>query len=204
MRPCVLQPGPPLGALPSALNAPQRLPQAQWQRQLTAAAHASSSSGPSSSGSGGGPRRQVAPAAGTEAASTQEAAAPGDAFAELVRLALEVDPSLALPPAAGSSGASASAVGPPPGALPLQNKPGWLRQKAPQGERFEYLQGQLGGLRLATVCEEAQCPNIGECWNGGEDGVGTATIMLLGDTCTRGCRFCAVRRGAEYMGRLHT
>lgn len=50
----------------------------------------------------------------------------------------------------------------------------------------------MGGLRLATVCEEAQCPNIGECWNGGSEGIGTATIMLLGDTCTRGCRFCAV------------
>lgn len=48
-------------------------------------------------------------------------------------------------------------------------------------------------LKLATVCEEAQCPNIGECWNGGAEGIGTATVMLLGDTCTRGCRFCAVK-----------
>lgn len=56
---------------------------------------------------------------------------------------------------------------------------------------------------MATVCEEAQCPNIGECWNGGGgaggegDGIGTATIMLLGDTCTRGCRFCAVATSAN-------
>eukprot|EP00271_Cylindrocystis_brebissonii_P020462 TRINITY_DN6790_c0_g1_i1.p1 TRINITY_DN6790_c0_g1~~TRINITY_DN6790_c0_g1_i1.p1 ORF type:complete len:449 (+),score=63.11 TRINITY_DN6790_c0_g1_i1:281-1627(+) len=77
-------------------------------------------------------------------------------------------------------------------------KPPWLRQRAPQGERYEELKESLQMLKLNTVCEEAQCPNIGECWNGGGgaggegDGIGTATIMLLGDTCTRGCRFCAV------------
>ena len=54
---------------------------------------------------------------------------------------------------------------------------------------FEYLKDSLRTLKLNTVCEEAQCPNIGECWNGS---LGTATVMLLGDTCTRGCRFCAV------------
>lgn len=78
-------------------------------------------------------------------------------------------------------------------------KPAWLRQKAPQGERYMELKESLSTLKLNTVCEEAQCPNIGECWNGGGgaggegDGIGTATIMLLGDTCTRGCRFCAVK-----------
>ena len=55
--------------------------------------------------------------------------------------------------------------------------------------RYEYLKDSLRTLNLHTVCEEAQCPNIGECWNGD---TGTATIMLLGDICTRGCRFCAV------------
>ncbi|PHT33141.1 Lipoyl synthase, chloroplastic [Capsicum baccatum] len=70
---------------------------------------------------------------------------------------------------------------------------GWLRQKAPQGEKYEEVKETLSGLKLHTVCEEAQCPNIGECWNGGGDGIATATIMLLGDTCTRGCRFCAVK-----------
>ena len=68
-------------------------------------------------------------------------------------------------------------------------KPPWLRQRAPSGARFEYLNKSLEGLRLNTVCEEAMCPNVGECWNGD---TGTATVMLLGDTCTRGCRFCAV------------
>ena len=46
---------------------------------------------------------------------------------------------------------------------------------------------------MNTVCEEAKCPNIGECWGGGDDNIATATIMLMGDTCTRGCRFCAVK-----------
>ncbi|KAL8105696.1 hypothetical protein AgCh_029479 [Apium graveolens] len=72
-------------------------------------------------------------------------------------------------------------------------KPEWLRQKAPQGFKYEEVKETLSRLNLNTVCQEAQCPNIGECWNGGGDGIATATIMLLGDTCTRGCRFCAVK-----------
>eukprot|EP00871_Galdieria_phlegrea_P000446 jgi/Galph1/1401/GphlegSOOS_G91.1 len=70
------------------------------------------------------------------------------------------------------------------------NKPSWLRVVSPGGShtRFQTLKDTISSLDLHTVCEEAKCPNIGECWNGG-----TATVMLLGDTCTRGCRFCAVR-----------
>ncbi|CAL5417480.1 unnamed protein product [Camellia sinensis] len=83
--------------------------------------------------------------------------------------------------------------GPYTGRDPNVKKPEWLRQRAPQGERFEEVKDSLSHLKLNTVCEEAQCPNIGECWNGGGDGIATATIMLLGDTCTRGCRFCAVK-----------
>jgi lipoic acid synthetase len=71
----------------------------------------------------------------------------------------------------------ASCSGPSLDKLPLANKPGWLRQRAPQGERFDYLSGSLRSLELHTVCEEAQCPNMGECW---DTGTGTATIMLLG------------------------
>ncbi|KAL2602611.1 hypothetical protein AAZV13_10G237800 [Glycine max] len=84
-------------------------------------------------------------------------------------------------------------VGPHTGRDPNVKKPEWLRQKAPQGERFQEIKESLSHLKLNTVCEEAQCPNIGECWNGGGDGIATATIMVLGDTCTRGCRFCAVK-----------
>lgn len=113
-----------------------------------------------------------------------------DAFAELVKMAVQKDPSLAERAERSLAGGTSTSGSPQP--LPNQEKPYWLRQKAPQGERFEYLNGQMQNLKLATVCQEAQCPNIGECWNGGDTGIGTATIMLMGDTCTRGCRFCAV------------
>jgi lipoic acid synthetase len=62
--------------------------------------------------------------------------------------------------------------------------------RAPAGERYMQIKDLLKGLNLATVCQEAQCPNIGECWGGG-----TATIMLMGEVCTRGCRFCNVKTG---------
>ena len=77
-------------------------------------------------------------------------------------------------------------VGPPV----RQAKPDWLRAKAPVGENFHNLKKLARGLGLHTVCESAQCPNIGECWN-----QRTATFMLLGDICTRRCGFCAVPKG---------
>eukprot|EP01025_Chloroclados_australasicus_P053018 TRINITY_DN6200_c0_g1_i3.p1 TRINITY_DN6200_c0_g1~~TRINITY_DN6200_c0_g1_i3.p1 ORF type:complete len:325 (+),score=29.38 TRINITY_DN6200_c0_g1_i3:54-977(+) len=114
-----------------------------------------------------------------------------DAFKDLVQLAVKKDPSLATlaEQQLRHRKAAQSVVGPAPIELENQNKPPWLRQRGPQGQRYGYLKGQLNTLNLHTVCEEAQCPNVGECWNGD---TGTATIMLLGDTCTRGCRFCAV------------
>ena len=69
-------------------------------------------------------------------------------------------------------------------------KPSWVKAKAPTGVGYEHLKGLVREHRLATVCEEAKCPNIGECWN-----AGTATIMLMGSVCTRACRFCAVDTG---------
>lgn len=63
----------------------------------------------------------------------------------------------------------------------------------PGGDNYTRIKSRLRDLKLSTVCEEARCPNIGECWGGGEDHSATATIMLMGDTCTRGCRFCAVK-----------
>ncbi len=78
--------------------------------------------------------------------------------------------------------------------MPLpERKPPWLRVRLPAGnnlKRFQGLKDRFRELDLHTVCEEARCPNIFECW-----GEGTATIMILGDTCTRGCRFCAVNTG---------
>ena len=69
-------------------------------------------------------------------------------------------------------------------------KPDWLKIRPPQGERYVALKNVSRTLGLATVCEEARCPNIGECWAGG-----TATFMVMGEVCTRGCRFCAVKTG---------
>jgi lipoic acid synthetase len=69
-------------------------------------------------------------------------------------------------------------------------KPPWLKVRAPGGAAYNRLKETLRSLDLHTVCEEARCPNVGECW-----AEGTATIMLLGDVCTRGCRFCAVTTG---------
>jgi lipoic acid synthetase len=69
-------------------------------------------------------------------------------------------------------------------------KPPWLKVRAPGGDRYAELRSTFRSLDLHTVCEEARCPNVGECWS-----EGTATVMLLGDTCTRGCRFCAVTTG---------
>jgi lipoic acid synthetase len=71
--------------------------------------------------------------------------------------------------------------------------PPWLKTNIPTGSNFARIRDQLRQLNLHTVCEEARCPNIGECWGGGKHGSATATIMLLGDTCTRGCRFCSVK-----------
>lgn len=72
----------------------------------------------------------------------------------------------------------------------LERKPAWLKVRAPGGEKYTKVKQTLRGLGLHTVCEEARCPNVGECWSHG-----TATVMILGDTCTRGCRFCAVNSG---------
>jgi lipoic acid synthetase len=69
-------------------------------------------------------------------------------------------------------------------------KPRWLRAPMPAGARFDEVRRTVREHRLATVCEEAHCPNIGECWN-----AGTATLMLMGSVCTRACRFCAVDTG---------
>jgi lipoyl synthase len=73
---------------------------------------------------------------------------------------------------------------------PREPKPAWLKARIPMGERFEKLRATVREHRLATVCEESICPNIGECWNNG-----TATIMLMGKVCTRACQFCAVDTG---------
>lgn len=71
-----------------------------------------------------------------------------------------------------------------------QRRPEWMKVRAPTGENHDDLVRMMRELKLHTVCEEARCPNIGECWNHR-----TATFLLLGDICTRGCRFCAISKG---------
>jgi lipoic acid synthetase len=78
--------------------------------------------------------------------------------------------------------------------MELIRKPEWLRVKAPAGENYTKVKQSLRSLNLHTVCEEARCPNISECW-----GTGTATIMIMGDICSRGCRFCAVNSGKPVL-----
>jgi lipoic acid synthetase len=70
-------------------------------------------------------------------------------------------------------------------------KPDWLKVRLPHGEGYERVREIVKRTRLSTVCEEARCPNIAECWGGG-----TATVMLMGEVCTRACRFCHVKVGA--------
>ncbi|MBD3333918.1 MAG: lipoyl synthase [Candidatus Eisenbacteria bacterium] len=74
-----------------------------------------------------------------------------------------------------------------------RRRPSWLKVKLPASGRFNDTRRTVSGNRLHTVCEEARCPNIGECW-----GAGTATFMILGDTCTRSCGFCSVKTGRPY------
>jgi lipoic acid synthetase len=78
--------------------------------------------------------------------------------------------------------------------MELIRKPVWLRVRAPAGENYTKVKQSLRSLNLHTVCEEARCPNISECW-----GTGTATIMIMGDICSRGCRFCAINSGKPVL-----
>jgi lipoic acid synthetase len=71
-----------------------------------------------------------------------------------------------------------------------QRRPDWIKVRAPSGETYQKLQGLMRSKALHTVCEEAMCPNLGDCW-----GVGAATFLILGDVCTRSCGFCDVKRG---------
>ena len=73
--------------------------------------------------------------------------------------------------------------------------PEWFKVKAPAGQSYTAIKQALRERGLSTVCEEARCPNLAECWSGGKSGKGTATIMVMGGVCTRACRFCSVPTG---------
>lgn len=76
-----------------------------------------------------------------------------------------------------------------------KRRPEWLRVKLPSGEKFKEVADTIQDNSLNTVCSEARCPNMGECW-----GNGTATFMILGDVCTRSCSFCAIKTGRPVQG----
>ncbi|KAI1820459.1 lipoic acid synthetase [Xylaria intraflava] len=85
-------------------------------------------------------------------------------------------------------------VGPASNRRTITRLPEWLKTPIPAGnDNYKKIKKDLRGLNLHTVCEEARCPNISECWGGSNKNAATATIMLMGDTCTRGCRFCSVK-----------
>ncbi|KAF2397341.1 lipoic acid synthetase precursor [Trichodelitschia bisporula] len=88
-------------------------------------------------------------------------------------------------------------VGPAGRKKQITRLPEWLKTPIPDGNNFKKIKNDLRGLNLHTVCEEARCPNISDCWGGSDKSAATATIMLMGDTCTRGCRFCSVKTAAK-------
>ena len=77
-----------------------------------------------------------------------------------------------------------------PSEIPVLPRPEWIKVRAPGGAAYERLFGLMRSKALHTVCEEARCPNIGECW-----GAGTATFLMMGDVCTRSCGFCDIKTG---------
>jgi lipoic acid synthetase len=102
-------------------------------------------------------------------------------------------PAHAQPPAHAISiavGAGAAFDPAADGSRAPRRHPDWIKSRMPSGDNYHDLKGLLTGLNLNTVCEEARCPNIGECWD-----QRTATVMILGDTCTRACGFCAIKTG---------
>ncbi|EPE32126.1 Radical SAM enzyme [Glarea lozoyensis ATCC 20868] len=84
-------------------------------------------------------------------------------------------------------------VGPAGRQKQITRLPEWLKTPIPDNSNYKKIKKDLRGLNLHTVCEEARCPNISDCWGGSDKSAATATIMLMGDTCTRGCRFCSVK-----------
>ena len=110
-------------------------------------------------------------------------------FSDFLPAAAPLSPSEAYAP-------RTAVVGPEGRKRTITRLPDWLKTPIPSpgaNPNFGKIKADLRGLGLHTVCEEARCPNIGECWGGSNKAAATATIMLMGDTCTRGCRFCSVK-----------
>jgi len=104
---------------------------------------------------------------------------------------LDPNPGHAHAPASAISIAMGGSLAPAAdGMRPLRRHPDWIKSRMPSGENYHDLKELLRGLNLNTVCAEAVCPNVGECWD-----QRTATVMILGDVCTRACGFCAIKTG---------
>ncbi|KAF2477264.1 mitochondrial lipoyl synthase [Lindgomyces ingoldianus] len=103
-----------------------------------------------------------------------------------------VSPDAPLPPSEAYQVRTAQ-VGPEGRKKTITRLPEWLKTPIPVNQNYKKIKNDLRGLNLHTVCEEARCPNISDCWGGSSKNAATATIMLMGDTCTRGCRFCSVK-----------
>lgn len=110
----------------------------------------------------------------------------GPSFADFV------NPDAPLPPSEAYKVRTAT-VGPEGRKRTITRLPEWLKTPIPVNTNYKKIKNDLRGLNLHTVCEEARCPNISDCWGGSSKSAATATIMLMGDTCTRGCRFCSVK-----------
>ncbi|KAL8794767.1 MAG: hypothetical protein Q9195_002721 [Heterodermia aff. obscurata] len=101
---------------------------------------------------------------------------------------------LSTPESTSISPLRTATVGPPGRKREITRLPSWLQTPIPGASpAYKNIKSDLRGLNLHTVCEEARCPNISDCWGGSDKSAATATIMLMGDTCTRGCRFCSVK-----------
>ncbi|KAH8726836.1 lipoyl synthase mitochondrial precursor [Phaeosphaeriaceae sp. PMI808] len=103
-----------------------------------------------------------------------------------------VNPNAPLPPAEAYEIKTVQ-IGPEGRKKTYTRLPEWLKTPIPSNQNYKKIKKDLRGLKLHTVCEEAKCPNISDCWGGSDKSAATATIMLGGDTCTRGCRFCSVK-----------
>ncbi len=111
-------------------------------------------------------------------------------MADIIPLTDVAQPPHDVIPLNGVGGAPASSATARPGNGARLPRPSWLKAPAPTGANYHDVRTLMRDLSLHTVCEEARCPNIGDCWN-----QRTATFLLLGDTCTRGCRYCAIGKG---------
>lgn len=135
------------------------------------------------------PLRQFATAAPSPTPTDQSSGRPRTSLSE--RLA--TGPTLSDFTSAPPDSIRTALVGPPGRKKEHTRLPTWLQTPIPNNPNYKKIKSDLRGLNLHTVCEEARCPNISDCWGGSDKSAATATIMLMGDTCTRGCRFCSVK-----------